>query len=203
VADLEEIGLPLAAAAAIAGYFGKVDASSMEPEAEQPEPEPERKEPQPQVLEPEPGSPSGPMAEFDEAAVLAWVTAVPVLTAAQRAAALERMEEDEYDGGELAMAKAKSLLRLLRGTAAAAAVPRLLAARDAHLEAEEAAAAAVAVDPEPAAAEWPSCAICMEAYSAAGGFVPRVLPCGHDFCEKCLDRILRCAGPKRASSRRL
>jgi hypothetical protein len=196
VADLEEIGLPLAAAAAIAGYFGKVDASSLEPEAEQPEPELE--EPQPEVLEPELQPPPGPMVEFDEAAVLVWVAAVPGLTAAQRAAALERMEEDEYDGTELAVAKAKSLLRLLRGTAAAAVVPRLLAARDAHLEAETAAA-----DPEPAAVEWHSCAICMEAYSAAGGFVPRVLPCGHDFCEKCMDRILRCADPNRASSRRL
>jgi hypothetical protein len=164
------------------------------------QPAPELEEPQPEVLEPQPPPPPGPMAEFDEAAVLAGVAAVPALTAAQRAAALERMEEDEYDGTELAVAKAKSLLRLLRGTAAAAAVPRLLAARDAHLEAEEALAAA---DPEPAAAEWPSCAICMEAYSAAGGFVPRVLPCGHDFCEACLDRILRCASPNRTSSRRL
>jgi hypothetical protein len=195
-----------------------------EPEPElEPEPEPELEEPElgePQLEEPEPESPPGPMAKLDEAAVLAWVACVPGLTAAQRAAALERMEEDDYDGEELAIAKAKSLLRLLRGTAAEGAVPRLLAARDAQLEAEEAVAeaqavasvaaavaaaaaaaaqqaAAVAVQPVQQAmaepAERSSCAICMEAYSAAGGVVPRMLPCGHAFCEACLARMLRCA----------
>ena len=154
-------------------------------------------------LEPEEPSPSWwsqfypePMAELGEEAVLAWLSAVPGLTAAQRSAARERMEEDEYDGGELAVAKAKSLLRLLRGTAAEGAVPRLLAARDAKLEAEQEPSEA-----EPA--ERPSCAICMEAYSAAGGVVPRMLECGHDFCEACLDRMLRCAGCNRASPWRL
>ena len=39
------------------------------------------------------------MAEFDEAAVLAWVDVVPGLTVAQRAAARGRVEEDAYDGG--------------------------------------------------------------------------------------------------------
>jgi hypothetical protein len=169
--------------------------------------------------------------------VLAWVAAVPQLTVVQRAAALERMEEDEYDGTELAVAKAKSLLRLLRGTAAEGAVPRLLAARDAQLEAEEEEAAAVAqleeemvaADAAAAAAaqlaavaaaadaavaaaaqqaavepaERPSCAICMEPYSAAGVVVPRMLQCGHAFCEACLDRMLRCAGHNRASPCRL
>ena len=42
-----------------------------------------------------------------------------------------------YDGGALANAKPKSLLRLLRGTAAEEAVPLLLAARDAYLAAAE------------------------------------------------------------------
>ena len=83
--------------------------------------------------------------EFDEATVLAWLATVRGLTAAQRAAALERMEEDEYDGGALTMAEAKSLLRLLRWTAAEGAVARLLAARDAQLEAEEEVAAAVQI----------------------------------------------------------
>ena len=51
-----------------------------------------------------------------------------------------------YDGGALANAKPKSLLRLLRGTAAEGAVPLLLAARNGHL----AAAAAAAVSQEAA-----------------------------------------------------
>ena len=171
------------------------------------EPEP----PEPELEELEPELPPGPMTEFGEAAVLAWIAGVPGLTAAQRAAALERMEEDEYDGTGLAVVKAKSLLRLLRGTAAEGAVPRLLAARDAQLEAEEADAAAVAMAAAEAAtaaqrataevpAARPSCAICMEPYSAAGGVVPRMLvACGHAFCEACLDRMLRCAGHNRAS----
>jgi ankyrin repeat protein len=201
-----------------------------EPQKDQPEPE-APDEPEPDELEPE--APSGPMAEFDEAAVLAWLAAVPGLTEAQRAAAAERMEEDEYDGTELAVAKPKSLLRMLKGTEAEGAVPLLLAARNALLEAEEAArttaavaaaaaiaatamaateavapaaaaAAAAAAVPEPvpaAAAQRPSCSICMEPYSMAGGVVPRMLvTCGHDFCEGCLDAMLRCAAPNRATA---
>jgi hypothetical protein len=113
-------------------------------------------------LEPEPEPPLGPMAEFDEAAVLAWLSAVPGLTAAQRLAARERMEEDEYDGADLAVAKPKRLLKLLKGSAAEGAVPLLLAARDAHLAASAEPAAA-------AAAVAPACQICFEAYRSAGG----------------------------------
>jgi hypothetical protein len=79
----------------------------------------------------------------------------------------------------------------------------LLAARDAHLAADEAiadaalAAAATAVLPPPLAvtaapAEHPECIICLEPYSAAGGILPRMLvTCGHSFCEGCLDTMLR------------
>jgi hypothetical protein len=222
---MEEIGLPLVAATTMAGYFGNVGTNTVDPELElqEPELEPELQESEleaePALEEPELESPSGPMAEFDEAAVLAWVAGVPGLTVAQQAAALERMEEDEYDGTELAVAKAKSLLRLLRGTVAEGVVPRLLAARDARLQAEEKESAVVmaeadaAMGAEPVAAAipdvelavtepplpWPSCPICMEPYSAASGVVPRVLPCGHSFCEACLARMLRCAGPHRTN----
>ena len=60
--------------------------------------------------------------------------------------------------------------------------------------------AAAVPEPAPAAvAERPSCSICMEPYSAAGGVVPRMLvACGHDFCESCLDEMLRCVGPPTA-----
>jgi hypothetical protein len=146
------------------------------------------------------------MAEFDEAAVLAWVAGVPGLTVAQRAGALERVAEEEYDGEELAAVKPKRLLKLLKGSEAEGAVPRLLAARDAQLEAEEEAAAAAAVAASPAEhaeaelAERPSCPICMEPYSATGGVVPRMLvTCGHAFCEACLARMLRCADTNRMS----
>jgi hypothetical protein len=237
VADLKEIGLPLAAANAIAGYFGKAVASAVEPEPELLQPEAD--EPEPDDPEPEPEPPSGPMAEFDEAAVLAWVAAVPGLTAAQRVAALERVAEEEYDGKELAAAKPKRLMKLLKGSEAEGAVPLVLAARDAQLAAEEAAVAAAAdaavvtavaaaaadaataaraiaaieaataaavLPPAVAAmpsAEQPACIICLEPYSAVGGVVPRMLRCGHEFCESCLDVMLAPVPPARKRRRRL
>jgi hypothetical protein len=141
------------------------------------------------------------MAEFNEAAVLAWLAAVPGMTAAQRAAALERVAEEEYDGKELAAAKPKRLLKLLKGSEAEEAVPLLLAARDALLEAE-AAAHATAEPARAAIAERPSCSICMEPYSAAGGVVPRMLvACGHSFCEACLDMMLRPRPAKKGRKR--
>jgi hypothetical protein len=90
------------------------------------------------------------------------------------------------------------LRKLLKGSDAEAAVPALLAARDAHLsleresrqrEQQDATAAAVA---EAAAKAAPSCAICFEPYGGAA--VPRILvACGHTFCELCLSQMLRCA----------
>jgi outer membrane biosynthesis protein TonB len=127
-ADLAEVGIMGPAAVAIAGFFGNLDAEENlelgpvpvpvavllpepdlepEPEPEQkPDPEPEQKLEQKPELEPEqklkqkpePEPPPEPMAGFDEAAVLAWVAAVPGLTAAERAAAAEMMAEDECDG---------------------------------------------------------------------------------------------------------
>jgi hypothetical protein len=88
--------------------------------------------------------------------VLAWLGTVPGLTPAQLAAVNDIMAEDEYEGAQLVGLTAKSLRRLLKGTAAEDAVPALLAARDAHLAAE-------AAEPEPAAA---GCQICFEAYGS-------------------------------------
>jgi hypothetical protein len=152
VVDLGEVGITGPAAVAIAAYFGNLD----EEENVELEALPNAPLPLPAPLpepEPEPEPPSGPMAGFDEAAVLAWLGAVPGLTAAQRAAAAGEMVEDEYDGDTLVHVKPKTLLRLLKGTAAEAAVPALLAARDAHLAAEPAVA--------------PGCQICFEAYGSA------------------------------------
>ena len=67
----------------------------------------------------------------------------------------------------------------------------MLATRDAQLAAEAAEPAAEAAPAAPAPAERPSCSICMGPYSATGGVVPRVRACGHDFCEGCLDMMLR------------
>ena len=67
-------------------------------------------------------------------------------------------------------------------------MPQLLAARDVQLDAEEAATTAEQAAAEPA--ERPSCAICLEPYSVAGSIVPRMLRCGHDFCEGCINRML-------------
>jgi hypothetical protein len=51
------------------------------------------------------------MTGFDAAGVLTWLESVPGLTRTQRAAALERVAEEEYDGEDLAAARPKSLLR--------------------------------------------------------------------------------------------
>jgi hypothetical protein len=135
------------------------------------------------VLVPEPRS--GPMAEFDEPAVQSWVAAVAGLTLAARAAVSERMAVDEYEGAELVGCTAKMLRKLLKGSDAEAAVPALLAARDTHLAAERR-----QQQDEAAAKAAPSCGVCFEPYSAAA--VPRILVCGHTFCESCLSQILRC-----------
>jgi hypothetical protein len=215
-ADLEEIGLPPAAVITIATHFGNANARNPLGPLEPLESE---------LDEPEPAAPSGPIVGFDEAAVLAWLGSVPGLSAAQRAAVAEMMAEDEYNGPQLAAVAAKALGRLLKGTAAEDAVPALLAARDADLAAEEemaqraaveeAAAAAAAAEaaavraaaaaPQPAvvAAEAPSCSICLEPYSATAGVVPRMLRCGHDFCEGCLDRMLEPDPPARKRKKRL
>jgi hypothetical protein len=139
---------------------------------------------------PEPELPTGPMAEFDQVAVQAWLAAVPGLTAVQRSSLVEIMAEDKYNGADLTSFTERTLPRVLKGGGAEGAAPLLLAARDAQLAAE-AEPAAEAAPAAPAPAERPSCSICMEPYSAAGGVVPRMLACGHDFCEGCLDMMLR------------
>jgi hypothetical protein len=190
--------------------------AQMEPESNQePEPEVDHWDEPEQELEP----PSGPMVEFDTAAVLAWVGLVPGLTVAQRTAATMIMAEDEYEGAELATVKPKTLRRLLKDSDAEEAVPLLLTARDAQLVIEEAATTAAksanaasttatdaiapatdfAAVPPPTVAAVAlvaqcqlACTICLEPYSVADGVVPRILiACGHSFCEVCLDRMLQ------------
>lgn len=41
------------------------------------------------------------------------------------------------------------------------------------------------MDPNPAAMELPECPVCLQPYDEAAT-VPRVLPCGHSACERCL-----------------
>jgi ankyrin repeat protein len=151
----------------VPGFGNLDDEESLEPEPDPlPELEPHEPELEPELeseLEPELElePPSGSMAAFDEAAVLAWLGTVPGLTPAQRSAAAEEMAEDEYDGQLLIGANTKTLRRLLKGTEAEEAVPTLLAARDAYL---------AAAAPEPAAAEpaaVSTCQICFEAYGSA------------------------------------
>jgi hypothetical protein len=126
--------------------------------------------------------PTGPMADFDEAVVWSWLATVPGLTPDQLAAAAERMAEHEYEGAELVGCTAKTLRRLLTGSDAEEAAPLLLAARDEYLAAEREAHEYLAT---------PSCGVCFDAYSEE--IVPRILACGHTFCEGCLNMMLRCA----------
>ena len=77
VADLEEVGITGAATVSIARFFGNLDdVENLEPDPDpkpQPQPQP-LAGPESDVPEPEPEPPlelpSGPMAAFDEAAVL-------------------------------------------------------------------------------------------------------------------------------------
>jgi hypothetical protein len=167
-ADLGEVGITGSAATAITAFFGNLDEEEnvelealpqplplpvpvpvpvLLPQPESERDEPEQDEPESDEPEPEPEAPPGPMAEFDEVAVLVWLSRVPGLTAAQLADVNDIMADAEYEGAELVGLTVKSLRRLLKGTAAEEAVPLLLAARDDHLtaaaaEAEQRAAAA-------------------------------------------------------------
>jgi hypothetical protein len=98
------------------------------------------------------GLPSGPMAAFNNVAVLAWLGTVPGMTSAQRAATAEEMVKDEYDGYHLVSATTKTLRRLLKGTEVEGAVPLLLAARNDHLAVQVAETAAAATAEAAAAA---------------------------------------------------
>jgi hypothetical protein len=121
VVDLGGIGITGPAASAIAAFFGNLDEeANVELEAlpqplplplplpaslpeTDPDPDPDL-EPEP---EPEPELPSGSMAEFHEAAVLAWLRMVPGLTPAQLAAVNDIMADAEYEGAELVGLTAK------------------------------------------------------------------------------------------------
>ena len=61
----------------------------------------------------------------------------------------------------------------------------------------------MATPPSEKAATGPTCSICLDTYSAAGGVVPRMLRCGHDFCEGCLDQMLEPVPPARKRRKRL
>jgi hypothetical protein len=106
----------------------------------EPELEPEIDLDATQAPEPEPSveraALTGPMAEFDEPEVRRWLGTVDGLTAEELASVRATLaDEEEYDGQELLSTTPKSFRRLLRGTGAEAAVPLLLAARDAFVEA--------------------------------------------------------------------
>ena len=81
----------------------------------------------------------------------------------------------------------RSVLRLLRGSDAAEAAPLVLAARDKSAPAPVLEAA--------------SCPICLHLYGDS--IAPRMMGCGHTFCDGCLDEMLRplpaCGGIKKLS----
>ena len=69
----------------------------------------------------------------------------------------------------------RSVLRLLRGSDAAEAAPLVLAARDKSAPAPVLEAA--------------SCPICLHLYGDS--IAPRMMGCGHTFCDGCLGEMLR------------
>ena len=216
-ADLEEIDLPPAAAAAIVAHFKSA-----------PESEPELSASARQLA----ALTAVPMAEWSEEQVLAWAELVE-LEPGTRAALRTAFEDDgDTDGEELVILTAKRLQKMLKKAGLAGdaevAAEAVLALRDSLLElaaaaaapslhahlsagqneqrhtAEAAATTAAAVEAaktiavaeavveaqEAAAKAAASCQICFEPYG--GGVVPRILvACGHTFCEECLPHLLR------------
>jgi ankyrin repeat protein len=127
-ADLEDIGLPPDAAAAIVAHFKPA-----------PKPEPEADEPEPEL------SVSGqllatltavPMAEWSEEQVLVWAELVE-LEPETRAALRAVCEDEDTDGEDLAMLPAKRLQKMLKRAGLQgdlpAAAQAVLALRDALL----------------------------------------------------------------------
>ena len=227
MADLEEIGLPGFATEQIMIHFGKAvpvpggvehelmpEAPSSEPTLPKPEPELEAVELPELELElldlPEPELEPGPEPELEEPILdLDGGQAVPAAASEEEgvqsllaAKKLEKYAEAMAEQGysfvdDLLEADSEELAQL---------------AKDVHMKTPEARRFLKAVTARKSAAvgtggeakdggglvEAPSCSICFELFG--DGTVPRILGCGHSFCEVCLDKMLRplpaCGGRK-------
>jgi hypothetical protein len=188
-------------------------AAGYEPDQPAPEPEPEADEPEPEADEPEPEADEPeleqllsasaqqliamkavPMAEWSEEQVLAWAELVE-LEPETRAALRAVFGAEDIDGEDLATLLPKRLLKMLKRAGLQgdlpAAAEAVLAARDA-LRVHSSPPRRGATAEDAVAKGAPSCQICFEPYDEA--VVPRMLTCGHTFCEPCLSKMLRCAG---------
>jgi hypothetical protein len=117
--------------------------------------------------------------------------AVPLLLAARDE---QLAAENEADTAVIAADHAAAVAAATRtANAEAAAKAEEAAAKSAAATRWHAAAAMKAMEAamDAAAKAAPSCGVCFEPYREA--VMPRMLACGHTFCEECLSKMLRCA----------
>jgi hypothetical protein len=154
-------------------------------DAQQPGPEPEpAQEPELELAqepEPEPATAAIAMPDWSAAQVLEWVVTIglPAHSTSTVCAVLESLE---LDGDELIELRPKILQKMLQKAGAedaAALTKQILAARDV------AGSVATAHDDGLAISE---CRICFEVYTseADSARVPRILTCGHTYCQECI-----------------
>jgi hypothetical protein len=137
---------------------------------------------------------------------IAVVVLVCILVSKQRAAGrVERgpsTQREREAGASLTTARRQAEREAAATTTTTHAVATATGAAAAGAAAATAPATAAADTIAAAAAVvLPACVVCMEAYSAAGGIVPRMMQCGHAFCEVCLDRMLEPLALKKGRKR--
>jgi hypothetical protein len=135
-----------------------------------------------------------PMYLFSVEDVSQWIDSVEGIASAETAALRSKFLEYEIDGHDLLAFRQKSLLRTLNGTKIQdnyQVVEAVLLQRDIYMSVVEASHADTVHD---AASAPPECSICLEPFNCdinSDINPPRVLPCGHTFCQSCLQLVLK------------
>ena len=141
-----------------------------------------------------PACTGSPMYLFSVEDVSQWIVSVEGIASAEIAALRSKFLEYEIDGHDLLAFRQKSLLRTLKGTKIQdnyQVVEAVLLQRDIYLSVVKASHTNTVHD---AASAPPECSICLEPFNCdinSDINPPRVLPCGHTFCQSCLQLALK------------